>query len=82
MARGIIAIGLRDNDELISACISDGNKLIFIATRNGMAIKFPETDVRPMGRPAAGVTSTVLPTFAARSTPAGPACCSRPTTGC
>ena len=60
MARGIIAIGLRDNDELISARISDGSQLIFIATRDGMAIKFLETDVRPMGRPAAGVTSMRL----------------------
>lgn len=60
MARGIIAIGLKDNDELISARISDGSKLIFIATHDGMAIKFPETDVRPMGRPAAGVTSMRL----------------------
>ena len=60
MARGIIAIGLKDNDELISARISDGTNLIFIATRDGMAIKFPETDVRPMGRPAAGVTSMRL----------------------
>ncbi|HEY3441908.1 MAG TPA: DNA gyrase subunit A [Paludibaculum sp.] len=60
MARGIIAIGLKDNDELISARISDGSNLIFIATRDGMAIKFPETDVRAMGRPAAGVTSMRL----------------------
>jgi DNA gyrase subunit A len=60
MARGIIAIGLREDDELISARISDGTNLIFIATRDGMAIKFPETDVRAMGRPAAGVTSMRL----------------------
>jgi DNA gyrase subunit A len=57
MARGIIAIGLRDNDELIEAQLSDGKKLVFIGTREGMSIKFSEDDVRPMGRPAAGVTS-------------------------
>jgi DNA gyrase subunit A len=60
MARGIIAINLKDNDELIAAALSDGSKMIFLATREGMAIKFPETDVRPMGRPAAGVTSMKL----------------------
>jgi DNA gyrase subunit A len=49
-----------EDDELISAKISTGNDLIFIATRAGMAIKFPESDVRPMGRPAAGVNSMKL----------------------
>lgn len=57
MARGIIAIGLKESDELIEAQISQGDNLIFLATHEGMSIKFPETDVRPMGRPAAGVTS-------------------------
>ncbi|QOY88571.1 DNA gyrase subunit A [Paludibaculum fermentans] len=60
MARGIIAIGLKDEDELISARISTGKDLIFIATHEGMAIKFDENDVRAMGRPAAGVTSMRL----------------------
>lgn len=60
MAKGIIAINLRENDELVGAALSDGSKMIFLATREGMAIKFPETDVRPMGRPAAGVTSMKL----------------------
>jgi DNA gyrase subunit A len=60
MARGIIAIGLKDNDELISAKISNGQNFIFIGTREGMAIKFKESDVRAMGRPAAGVTSMRL----------------------
>jgi DNA gyrase subunit A len=54
---GIIACGLKEGDELIEAQLSNGENLIFLATREGMAIKFPETDVRPMGRPAAGVTS-------------------------
>lgn len=57
IARGIIAIGLRDNDELIEAQLSSGSDLIFIATHEGLAIKFEEGDVRPMGRPAAGVNS-------------------------
>lgn len=57
MSRGIIAIGLKDGDELIEAQLSDGDHLIFLATHAGMSIKFPESDVRPMGRPAAGVTS-------------------------
>ncbi len=60
LARGIIAIGLKDGDELISARISTGKELIFIATREGMAIKFSEEDVRAMGRPAAGVLSMRL----------------------
>jgi len=61
LSRGIIAIGLKtEDDELISAKLSTGSDLIFIATRNGMAIKFPESDVRAMGRPAAGVTSMKL----------------------
>ncbi len=60
MSRGIIAIGLKENDELIAAKLSSGKDLIFLATREGMAIKFQEEDVRPMGRPAAGVTSMKL----------------------
>ncbi|MCC7156744.1 MAG: DNA gyrase subunit A [Bryobacterales bacterium] len=60
MSRGIIAIGLKDGDELISAGISSGENLIFLATHEGMAIKFREADVRAMGRPAAGVTSMRL----------------------
>lgn len=57
LSRGIIAIGLKENDELIEAQISTGDQLIFIGTREGLAIKFPETGVRAMGRQAAGVTS-------------------------
>jgi DNA gyrase subunit A len=60
MSRGIIAIGLKEGDELIGARISTGKDLILIATREGMAIKFSEQDVRAMGRPAAGVTSMRL----------------------
>ena len=60
MARGIIAIGLKEGDELIGAALSYGKELVFLATREGMAIKFKEQDVRAMGRPAAGVTSMDL----------------------
>jgi DNA gyrase subunit A len=61
MARGIIAIGLKhEKDELIGASLSTGDNLIFLATREGMAIKFKEENVRAMGRPAAGVTSMDL----------------------
>lgn len=52
---GIIAIGLDPKDELISAELTDGNQEIFMATRKGKAIRFPETLVRSMGRAAGGV---------------------------
>ncbi|SNT31653.1 DNA gyrase subunit A [Granulicella rosea] len=54
MARGIIAIGIDKDDELITARITDGNQVIFLATREGMAIRFDEQDLRAMGRPAYG----------------------------
>jgi DNA gyrase subunit A len=52
---GIVAINLREGDRLVSVSLSSGNDNIFIATELGKAIKFTETDVRPMGRTAAGV---------------------------
>ena len=55
MARGIIAIGIEKDDELVAARITDGNQIVFLATHLGMAIRFDENDVRSMGRPAAGV---------------------------
>jgi DNA gyrase subunit A len=54
MARGIIAIGIDKDDELITAKITDGQQIIFLATHDGMAIRFNEQDLRPMGRPAYG----------------------------
>jgi DNA gyrase subunit A len=54
MARGIIAIGIDKEDELITARITDGEQVIFLATHDGMAIRFNEQDLRPMGRPAFG----------------------------
>ena len=52
---GIRGIMLSDDDELISVRDTDGKQMILIATHNGMAICFKESDVRPMGRTAAGV---------------------------
>ena len=54
MARGIIAIGIDKDDELITARVTDGNQVIFLATHDGMAIRFNEQDLRAMGRPAYG----------------------------
>jgi DNA gyrase subunit A len=54
MARGIIAINIDKEDELITARITDGQQVIFLATHDGMAIRFNETDLRSMGRPATG----------------------------
>jgi len=53
--RGIIAIGLEEGDELIGVACTDGKDQILLGTRHGMAIRFTETDVRAMGRPAGGV---------------------------
>ncbi|HEX8185022.1 MAG TPA: DNA gyrase C-terminal beta-propeller domain-containing protein, partial [Blastocatellia bacterium] len=57
---GIIAMGVDEDDELIAAEITDGKKKIFLATHEGMAICFEESDVRPMGRPAYGVRGITL----------------------
>src|SRR3989440_8392446 len=54
-AGGIQAIGLEDGDTVITARRTDGNREVMIATKLGMAIRFPENEVRPMGRGAAGV---------------------------
>jgi DNA gyrase subunit A len=55
MSRGIIAIGIDKEDELVGAQITDGNQIVFLASHEGMAIRFDEDDVRSMGRPAFGV---------------------------
>ena len=57
---GLTAVGLKDGDELIAAFLTDGTKDIFAATRNGMGIRFNESDVRPMGRSATGVKAITL----------------------
>ncbi len=54
-ANGIIAVELRHDDRLIGAEITDGEQDIMLFARSGKAIRFPEGDVRPMGRTAAGV---------------------------
>jgi DNA gyrase subunit A len=57
---GLIAVGLRDEDELISVRLTDGTKDIMIGTKNGMLIRFNEEDVRSMGRTASGVKGITL----------------------
>lgn len=57
---GLIALGLRENDELISVKLTDGERDIIIGTKNGLLIRFPETDVRSMGRTATGVKGITL----------------------
>jgi len=59
-AGGIIAMGVEDGDAVIAVRVTDGTGEIFIGTRGGMAIRFPETDVRPMGRTAYGVRGISL----------------------
>jgi DNA gyrase subunit A len=57
---GLIALGLRDEDELISVKLTDGTKDIMVGTKNGMLIRFHEADVRSMGRTATGVKAIRL----------------------
>ena len=54
-ATGIIALGIREGDELLEAKMTSGNSEILIALKSGRAIRFPESTVRPMGRTASGV---------------------------
>nr|WP_278337219.1 DNA gyrase C-terminal beta-propeller domain-containing protein [Clostridium fallax] len=57
---GIIAINLRDGDELLKVKVTRGDANIMIVTQNGYAIRFNEQDVRPMGRTATGVKAINL----------------------
>jgi DNA gyrase subunit A len=57
---GLNAIGLDDNDELLGVDLSNGSRDIILATHDGMAVHFNETDVRPMGRNARGVRAITL----------------------
>lgn len=52
---GLIAINLREDDDLIGVKLTDGNQEIIMGTQQGISIRFPEQDVRPMGRSATGV---------------------------
>ena len=54
-ANGKIAVGLKENDELIDVKLTDGNEEIFIASSNGKVVRFNENDIRVMGRTASGV---------------------------
>lgn len=54
-SKGIIAINLNDGDELIDARISDGSNYVILATADGFCNRFPETEIRPMGRNTSGV---------------------------
>ena len=59
-SNGINAVNVDDGDELLDVVLTDGTKRIFIATHDGMAIRFDESDVRPMGRTARGVRGVDL----------------------
>jgi DNA gyrase subunit A len=59
-AGGIIAMGVEDNDVVMAVQLSDGSSEIFIGTREGKAIRFPEDQVRSMGRTAYGVRGIQL----------------------
>jgi len=54
-AGGILAITLEDGDEVMAARRTDGQREVLLSTKQGMIIRFPEDEVRPMGRTAAGV---------------------------
>jgi len=57
---GLLAVSLRENDELIDVRLTDGEKDIILVTREGMSIRFQESDVRPLGRVAQGVKGITL----------------------
>jgi len=57
---GLIAVNLKENDELIDVKLTDGTKDILIVTQNGLSIRFNESDVRPMGRVSQGVRGIKL----------------------
>lgn len=57
---GLIALELNEGDELAWVRLTDGNQQVVVATKNGLAIRFEETDVRPMGRQARGVKALTL----------------------
>jgi DNA gyrase subunit A len=59
---GLIALNLNDGDELVRVIETGGDDDIFMVSRRGMTIRFNETDVRPMGRAAAGVRGMKLKT--------------------
>jgi DNA gyrase subunit A len=60
--KGLIAVKLRDGDELVDAVITKPGDELVLATAKGMAIRFPESDARPMGRDTSGVRGIKLGT--------------------
>jgi len=59
-SNGINAINIEEGDELVAARITNGNQIVFIASHEGMAVRFDENHVRPMGRAAYGVNGINL----------------------
>jgi DNA gyrase subunit A len=59
-SNGIIAVNLDDDDRLIGARLTDGTMEVLIGASSGLAVRFHESDVRPMGRSAAGVKGIAL----------------------
>ncbi len=57
---GIIAVDLADNDRLVGVAVTDGQREVILVSSGGKAIRFPEGEVRPMGREAAGVRGIKL----------------------
>ncbi|MGG0940621.1 DNA gyrase subunit A [Brevibacillus centrosporus] len=57
---GLIAVNLREDDELIGVRLTDGNQEIIMGTKNGMSVRYKESDVRTMGRNATGVKGITL----------------------
>ena len=60
LQRGIIALGVEDNDELIAARLTNGSQFMVLGSHEGQAIRFSEKEVRAMGRPAYGVNAMDL----------------------
>ncbi len=59
-SRGIAAISLQEGDSVITAMLTSGEDELFLVTRKGRGLRFPEDSVRPMGRPSRGVTGIRL----------------------
>lgn len=60
ISRGIIAVGLREEDRLVDVRLTDGKQDVIIVTRKGMSIRFPEEEIRSVGRQAVGVKAIRL----------------------
>jgi DNA gyrase subunit A len=58
--KGIIGVRIEEGDQLLTACVTDGNAEFLIATKTGQSIRFPESQVRAMGRNTAGVKAVDL----------------------